>query len=86
MEPEKGMRKDEDKVLIAQNSANAVKTNSSVDALTEVQKTFQGVAGELGIETEQDVVEMVRQIRTERRSHTNPLCVGSHNSRIRFFR
>jgi len=73
VEPEKGMRKDEDKVLIAQNSANAVKTNSSVDALTEVQKTFQGVAGELGIETEQDVVEMVRQIRTERRSHTNPL-------------
>lgn len=73
MEPEKGMRKDEGKVLIAQNSANAVKTNSSVDALTEVQKTFQGVAGELGIETEQDVVEMVRQIRTERRSHTNPL-------------
>lgn len=40
--------------------------NASVDALMEVQRAFQGVAEELGIENEQDVVEMVRQIRAER--------------------
>lgn len=41
-------------------------SNASVDALMEVQRTFQGVADDLGISDEQDVVNMVKQIRAER--------------------
>lgn len=39
----------------------------SVDALLEVQKTFRGTADELGIKDEQGVVDMVKEIRAERR-------------------
>lgn len=38
-----------------------------VDALLEVQKAFQGTADELGIKDEQSVVDMVKEIRAERR-------------------
>lgn len=38
-----------------------------VDALAEVQKAFQGTADELGIKDEQGVVDMVKEIRAERR-------------------
>lgn len=41
-------------------------SNASVDALMEVQKAFQGVADDLGLDDEQDVVDMVKQIRAER--------------------
>ncbi len=58
--------KDGDKVLFVQEGGKVVIMNASVDALMEVQRAFQGVAEELGIENEQDVVEMVRQIRAER--------------------
>lgn len=57
--------KDGDKVLFVQEGGKVVIMNASVDALMEVQRAFQGVAEELGIENEQDVVEMVRQIRAE---------------------
>ena len=55
-----------DTVLFVQEGGKVVIMNASVDALMEVQRAFQGVAEELGIENEQDVVEMVRQIRAER--------------------
>ena len=38
-----------------------------VDALLEVQKAFRGTADELGIKDEQGVVDMVKEIRAERR-------------------
>lgn len=41
-------------------------TNVSVKALQEVQKSFQGIAEELEIVEEQDVIDMVREIRVER--------------------
>ena len=40
--------------------------NISIRALAEVQEAFQGVAEELGIEAEQDVVAMVKEVRAER--------------------
>ena len=38
-----------------------------VGALLEVQKAFRGTADELGIKDEQGVVDMVKEIRAERR-------------------
>ncbi len=40
--------------------------NASVNALLEAQKDFQGEAGKLGLQDEQDVVNLVKEIRAER--------------------
>lgn len=40
--------------------------NVSVRALEESQEAFRGVAEELGIETEEDIVAMVKEVRAER--------------------
>ena len=40
--------------------------NSAVRAMEEIQEAFRGVAEELGIETEEDVVELVKEVRAER--------------------
>lgn len=40
--------------------------NESVRALQEAQEAFQGVADALGVKTEQDVVDMVKEVRAER--------------------
>ncbi len=60
--------KDGDKVLFVQEGNKVVMMNASVNALMEAQKDFQGVAQELGVQDEQDVVDMVREIRAERLS------------------
>ena len=64
--------KDGDKVLFVQEANKVVMMNASVNALMEAQKAFQGMAKELGISDEQDVVDMVREIRAER--HGNYEC------------
>lgn len=51
--------KDGDKVLFVQEGNKVVMVN----ALMEAQKAFQGVADELGIADEQDVVDMVQEER-----------------------
>ena len=61
--------KDGDKVLFVQEGNRVVMMNASVDALLEAQKAFQGVAEELGIGDEQGVVNMVKEIRAERRDN-----------------
>lgn len=58
--------KDGDKVLFVQEGNKVIMTNASVNALLEAQESFKGVADELGIKTEQDVVDMVKEIRAER--------------------
>lgn len=58
--------KDGDKVLFVQEGSKVVMMNASVNALMEAQKDFQGVAQELGVQDEQDVVDMVKEIRAER--------------------
>ncbi|MCD7813184.1 MAG: type II toxin-antitoxin system PrlF family antitoxin [Lachnospiraceae bacterium] len=58
--------KDGDKVMFIQEGNKVVMTNASMEALLEVQDAFKGVADELNIKDEQDVVDMVKEIRAER--------------------
>ncbi|MCD8075402.1 MAG: type II toxin-antitoxin system PrlF family antitoxin [Lachnospiraceae bacterium] len=58
--------KDGDKVMFVQEGNKVVMTNASMEALLEVQDAFKGVADELNIKDEQDVVDMVKEIRAER--------------------
>lgn len=64
--------KDGDKVLFVQEGSKVVMMNASVNALMEAQRAFQGMAEELGVNNEQDVVDMVKEIRAER--HGNYEC------------
>ena len=41
-------------------------TNASTNALLKAQEAFQGVAEELGIKNEQDIIKLVKEIRAER--------------------
>ena len=51
------------RMLGVQEGNKVVMLNASVNALMEAQKAFQGVADELGIADEQDVVDMVQEER-----------------------
>lgn len=57
---------DGDKVMFVQEGDKIVMKNASSIALLEAQQAFQGVAEEMGIEDEQDVVDMVKEVRKER--------------------
>lgn len=61
--------KDGDKVLFVQEGSRVVMMNASIHALMEAQKSFQGVAEESGIHNEQDVVDMVKEVRAERQGN-----------------
>ena len=41
-------------------------TNASTNALLKAQKAFEGVAEESGIRNEQDVIDLVKEVRAER--------------------
>ncbi len=58
--------KDGDKVLFIQEGEKIIMMNASITALLEVQKSFEGAADELDIKNEQDIVDMVKEIRAER--------------------
>lgn len=58
--------KDGDKVLFIQDGDKIVMMNASINALLETQKSFEGAADELNIKNEQDIVDMVKEIREER--------------------
>lgn len=58
--------KDGDKVLFVEEGGKVVMMNASVNALMEAQKAFQDIAEELGIKNEEDVVNLVKEIRAER--------------------
>ena len=58
--------KEGDKVLFVEDEGKVVLMNASTNALLRAQKAFEGVAEELGIYDEQDVVELVKEIREER--------------------
>ncbi|MBO5560595.1 MAG: AbrB/MazE/SpoVT family DNA-binding domain-containing protein [Firmicutes bacterium] len=58
--------KDGDKVLFVNDGNKIVIMNASVGALLSAQKEFTGTAEELGIENEQDIVNMVKEVRAER--------------------
>lgn len=58
--------KDGDKVLFIEENGRVVMENSTKVALREVQDAFSGEAERVGLETEDDVVDMVKEFRKEK--------------------
>ena len=57
--------KEGDKVMFIEDGRGVRIVNSSLLAFENAQKAFSGEAERLGIESEQDVVDMVKEIRRE---------------------
>ncbi len=55
-----------DKLLFVEEGDKVILMNASTNALLKAQESFKGVAEELGIKNEQDVVSLVKEIRIER--------------------
>jgi AbrB family looped-hinge helix DNA binding protein len=58
--------KDGDKVIFIEENGRVVMENSTKVALREVQDAFAGEAERVGLETEEDVVDLVKQFRKEK--------------------
>lgn len=59
--------KEGDKVLFIEEQGKVVMMNSSMEALRKAQAAFAGEAERLGLENEQDVADMIREMRREQR-------------------
>lgn len=58
--------KEGDKVVFLSDVGEEIRiANASILALEKVQKAFEGEAERLGLKTEQDVVDMVKEVRAE---------------------
>ena len=57
--------KEGDKVIFLSDDDGIRIVNASVLALERAQRAFTGAAEQLGLKTEQDVVDMVKEIRKE---------------------
>jgi len=55
-----------DKVLFVEEDGKITVTNSAQAAISSVQSEFQGAADDAGVRDEQDVVEVVRDARSNR--------------------
>lgn len=55
-----------DKILFVEEGEKVVMVNASTNALLKAQKVFEGVAEESGIRNEQDVIDLVKEVRAER--------------------
>jgi len=53
-------------VLFLEEAGRIYLANSSIEALREAQAAFAGEAEQLGLETEEDVVEMAKELWKER--------------------
>ena len=58
--------KEGDKVLFFEDNGKIILTHASLSALLRAQSAMEGVADELGINDEDDVAAMVKEIRAER--------------------
>jgi AbrB family looped-hinge helix DNA binding protein len=58
--------KNGDKILFVEDAGKVYMMNSSMDALREAQKAFEGEAERLGLKNDDDVMEMIKEIRSER--------------------
>ena len=58
--------KDGDKVVFMTDGGKVVMENSVRLAIREAQEAFAGLAEELGLKTEEDVVALVKEVRKER--------------------
>lgn len=54
-----------DKVLFMEEAGRVYMMNSSMDALREAQKAFEGEAERLRLEDEEDDIAMIKEIRKE---------------------
>jgi len=63
--------KDGDKVVFLEERGRIVIENAAMIALKNAQDSFAGEAERLGLETEQDVVDLVKSIRREVWEETN---------------
>ena len=59
--------KDGDKVAFIEQNGQYVLTNPTMLAIQQLRDAFDGFAEENGLETEEDVVAMVKEIRSERK-------------------
>jgi AbrB family looped-hinge helix DNA binding protein len=57
--------KDGDKVVFLADDGKVVMENSTRLAIREAQAAFAGLAEELGLETEEDVINLVKKVRQE---------------------
>jgi len=57
--------KDGDKVVFLADGDKVVIENSTRLAIREAQAAFVGLAEELGLETEEDVINLVKEVRQE---------------------
>lgn len=60
-----------DRVAFVHDGEKLIITSDPVTALKEVQAAFQGAAEEAGLYSEDDVVRMVKEIRSERRENSS---------------
>ncbi|MCL2427244.1 MAG: type II toxin-antitoxin system PrlF family antitoxin [Oscillospiraceae bacterium] len=63
--------KDGDKVLFIEDRGHIVIENAAMIALRNAQNSFVGEAERLGLKTEQDVVDLVKDTRRETWEKTN---------------
>lgn len=59
--------KEGSKIIFIQKGNDIVIQNSAMMALEKIQSAFEGEADRLGLETEEDVVEMIKQFRKNRK-------------------
>jgi len=59
--------KDGDKVIFIEENGRVIIENAAMIALKSAQDAFEGEADRVGIKTEQDVVDMVKQVRGNRK-------------------
>lgn len=57
--------KNGDKVLFMEEAGRVYMMNSSMDALLEAQKAFEGEAERVGLKNDADVMAMIKEIRKE---------------------
>ena len=57
--------KDGDKVIFRTEDGRVVMENPTRLAIKEAQTAFEGLAEELGLESEEDVVNLVKEVRKE---------------------
>ncbi|MCL2880922.1 MAG: AbrB/MazE/SpoVT family DNA-binding domain-containing protein [Treponema sp.] len=60
--------KDGDKVLFIEENGRIIMENSLRVALKDVQEAFRGEAERVGLTNEQDVVQLVKEIRKEKQA------------------
>ena len=58
--------KEGDKILFVEEQGRIIMMNSSMDALRKAQAAFTGEAERLGLRDEQDVADLVSELRRER--------------------